>query len=66
MHPQWLNYLYQYGVGGLMFVASMTTLFKSGAISWERAPDRLLVKGLLIGLFSFMTVHGTWIWMASR
>lgn len=49
-----------------MFVASMTTLFKSGAISWERAPDRLLVKGLLIGLFSFMTVHGTWIWMASR
>tara|TARA_B100001245_G_C22570706_1_gene284231 strand:- start:162 stop:368 length:207 start_codon:yes stop_codon:yes gene_type:complete len=64
MKDQWFNLLYHYGVGGAFFAVSLWILFKNEALSWERASDRFLIKGLLFGFFSFLVVHATWIGFA--
>lgn len=61
MHGQWLNFLYHYGVGGAFFVFSVWMLFKSDALQWERASDRFMTQGLVLGLVLFALIHAVWI-----
>lgn len=64
MKDQWFNFIYHYGVGGAFFALSLWLLHNSGAISWERSSDQFMVKGLLLGFFSFFTIHAIWIGFA--
>ena len=66
MHPQWLNYAYHYGFGGILFLLGVGAMVRAGALKWERPSDRLLLKGLVGGLVTFATVHAFWILAASR
>lgn len=61
MHAQWINYCYHYGVGSVFFLLAMSAMLRSGALKLDRPSDRFLVKGLVGGLLTFMTVHGLWI-----
>jgi hypothetical protein len=65
MHAQWLNFLYHYGVGGMIFLLGVGAMVKAGTLRWERPSDRLLLKGLVGGLLTFASVHALWIAAAS-
>ena len=56
--PQWF---YNYGVGGVFFLATLITAFRTGAMRWERTLDRRLLFSIIAGLLIFMTVHAAWI-----
>jgi hypothetical protein len=47
--PQW-SFVYQYAVGGAVFVAGMVALVRAGAIRLDRRSGRRAV-GLLVGGF---------------
>lgn len=56
--PQWL---YQYVLGGAMFVATVALALRVGALRWRRARDRHLLLALAAGLLLFAVVHAAWI-----
>ena len=62
----WLQWLYQYGIGGLFFGATLVVALHSGAVRWSRGRDRRLVLALIAALFAFMSVHAAWIVLAAR
>ncbi len=57
----WIPWLYHYGVGSLVFLASLVLACRSGAVRFHHRPDRLLVIALFTGLVAFMTIHAVWI-----
>ncbi|MFV1967591.1 MAG: hypothetical protein ACC628_19350 [Pirellulaceae bacterium] len=61
--PQWF---YQYGVGGLFFLAAVIAALRTGAIRWSHPTERRLLLALLAGLFAFMSAHAAWIVLAVR
>ena len=61
MDSPWLCWAYHYGVGGLLFVGSLTLALRSGALRLKHAPDRRLLAALVVGLAGLMAVHAAWI-----
>ena len=57
----WLPWIYQYGVGGLIFAVSVIVVLRSGALRLDRSIDRRLLIALAIGLLGFMAGHAAWI-----
>lgn len=57
----WLPWIYQYGLGGLVFVASLVYLRRVGALRLNLWFDRRLLIALVVGLLMFMTAHAIWI-----
>jgi hypothetical protein len=57
----WITWLYHYGIGGTVFVASVILLISSGALRLDRTWDRRLLMSLSAGLLAFMALHGVWI-----
>ena len=50
----WLSFIYQYAVGGLIFVAAVLLAWRSGDYSWKNREDRTTALFLLsIALFYF-------------
>ncbi len=62
----WLPYVYVYGVGGCVFLASLVAGVRAGAIDLNRPADRRTLLALVAGLLLFATVHAIWIWAASQ
>ena len=52
--------LYQYGIGGTLFLASLFLAFKSGAVRWDNLKNRILVVGMTVGLLLFAATHAAW------
>ncbi len=64
MNP-WISWLYVYGVGGLVFLASVAVALRAGAVRPGHRPDRLLLGALAGGLLVFMAIHAAWIALAT-
>ncbi|MEZ4270415.1 MAG: hypothetical protein R3C68_02920 [Myxococcota bacterium] len=61
MNEAWWPWLYQYGVGGSVFAASMVLAVKTGAISLDRPRDKRIALLLGVCVLIAFTVHGLWI-----
>lgn len=61
MPEKWLPWLYQYGVGGLVFFLSLWAAIRGGALKPKSETDRKLLIVLVAGYFAFLAVHGLWI-----
>ncbi len=61
----WLPWIYQYGVGGLIFSVSLALAIRMGALRLDQWSDRRLLIALIVGLLAFMTGHAAWIAFAS-
>lgn len=53
----WLPYLYLYGVGGLIFIAGLVLVLKSGAMNLKRASHRRWLGVLIFGFVWYMSLH---------
>ena len=57
----WLQFGYQYGIGGLFFAATMCLCVRQGGSALETASDRWTKRLLLAGLVLFTAVNVLWI-----
>lgn len=57
----WLTYLYQFGVGGLFFVAGLFVILKTGACDLKIRADRVWFTALVLGFVGLATVYALWI-----
>ena len=57
----WLSWLYHYGLGGILFLASVALAIHCGALVLRRRRDRRLLIILCAGLLSWMGLHALWI-----
>jgi hypothetical protein len=58
MDERLLTYLYQYGVGGLVFVGSLLLLWRRGMLGGHSTERRRWVLLLLLGLLAYALVQG--------
>ena len=61
----WLSWSYHYGLGGLLFIASISLAIGCGALHPRRVDDRRLLVVLVAGLLIWMGVHALWIFRVS-
>jgi hypothetical protein len=57
----WLPWLYQYGVGGAIFFATIVLVIRSGALPLSIRANRRILAALVLGYFALMAIHGLWI-----
>ena len=57
----WLTYLYQFGVGGIFFLAGLFVILKTGACDLKIRADRIWFSALIIGFVGLATVYALWI-----
>lgn len=60
----WWPLLYQYGVGGLIFVLGLIIILRSGACRLDRPQDRRWLAVLLAGFIWYVLIHTGWYWLA--
>lgn len=58
MDERLVTYLYQYGVGGLVFFGSLLLLWRRGMLGGQSAERRRWVLLLLLGLFAYALAQG--------
>jgi hypothetical protein len=61
MDEQWLCWLYQYGVGGLVFGVSIWLAARAGALPIDRYSRRGMLAILVAGYLGLAAIHGVWI-----
>jgi hypothetical protein len=61
MHENWLCWLYQYGVGGMVFVGTLGLAVWSQMLRPDVREDRWLLGMLLSGMAAFAVGHALWI-----
>lgn len=61
MPEKWIPFLYQYGVGGLLFFVTLWAAKRSGALKLDNYADLRLLAMLVGGFFAFLAIHGLWI-----
>ena len=66
MHSPWLSWCYLYGVGGLLFIASLLISFGTGAVSTKLWADRRLTAVLIAGFVLAAAGHAAWISAAAH
>lgn len=66
MNDTWLAWLYQYGIGGLLFLLTLVALFRAGAVRWHNLKNRIVVVTMVTGLVLFAAIHAAWIHLVSR
>ncbi len=54
----WTAYLYQYAMGGLVFVIGLIVIRTSGACDFDRPGDRTWYRVLVFGYFWYAALHG--------
>lgn len=62
----WLPFIYDYGVGGLLFATTIYLGIRVGAIDLTRPVDRRTLVLTVVGFLLFASVHAIWIAIASR
>lgn len=55
----WLPYIYQYGLGAVIFCVGLLITLKSGSLDLRRKQHRRWLIILLIGFVWFLTLHGS-------
>ncbi|MGE3182460.1 MAG: hypothetical protein AB7N71_12580 [Phycisphaerae bacterium] len=60
----WLPYIYQYGVGGVIFIIGLIVIIRSGACNFARKQDRFWFGVLIAGFLYYAGVHLIWYWAA--
>lgn len=66
MHEPWIAWLYQYVIGGALFVLTLFMLFRVGAVHWDNLKSRWLVVTMTAGLLVFAALHAIWIFLAGN
>lgn len=64
MTENWLCWIYQYGVGGLLFAGALALAWSRRVLRPADPADRKLLATLVAGYFAFAVVHGLWIFLA--
>ncbi len=64
--PVWTQWMYQYGVGGLLVFGTVFLALRTGAIRWRHPVERRLLTALVAAFLIFMFAHAAWIALASR
>ena len=62
----WSSYLYQYGMGLIVFFAGIGVILRSGACRPGRGRDRFWLVILFAGFVFFAALHALWIIAALR
>lgn len=60
----WLPYIYQYGLGGVIFVIGLWITLKSGCFDPARPKHRKWLVVLILGFVWYMVLHGAMTWAA--
>lgn len=60
----WTSYLYQYGLGLVIFCIGLRVVLKSGACKLGRGRDSFWFGVLVGGYIAFATLHASWIYAA--
>lgn len=61
----WLQLIYQYGVGGLFFTVSLALCFRAGAADRRNISDRRTLAICIAGLVGYFLINLVWILAAS-
>jgi hypothetical protein len=56
----WWPYLYQYGVGAVVFITGVLIIIKSGSCVLSRRQDRLWFGILIAGFVWYAGIHLAW------
>ena len=54
----WLPYIYQYGLGAVIFIVGLVITLKSGSFDLKRKVHRRWLGVLLFGFVWYATLHG--------
>jgi hypothetical protein len=57
----WTSYLYQYGMGLMVFLVGLALILRTGACQLGRGRDGFWFKVLLGGFVFFAALHALWI-----
>jgi len=60
----WTPFLYQYAMGGLVFLIGLWVIRASGACDMNRPGDRTWFRILIFGYFWYAFMHGLFTWLA--
>lgn len=60
----WTSYLYQYGLGLLVFSIGITLILKTKACVLGRGKDSFWFKWLIGGFICFAIMHAIWIYLS--
>lgn len=60
----WLNYLYQYGFGLIVFVLGLWIVLSQGSLKRLRGRDSRWLKIMIGGFLVYASVHAVWILLA--
>lgn len=60
MNPIWHPYLYQYGVGGVVFLIGIWLILHHRACVLSRKQDRFWFRVLIFGFFWYAGIHFLW------
>ena len=61
MSDAWLPWLYQYGVGGIVFFVTIALVLRAGALPLSVPANRRILAALVVGYFALAAIHGLWI-----
>jgi hypothetical protein len=64
MENNWLQIVYQYGLGGIFFGVTLYLIFKQGGARLDNPEDRWMLKILIGGYVGYLTVHTLWAYLA--
>jgi len=60
MPEYWWPYLYQYGIGAIIFVIGIWLIIKRGSCVLTRKQDRFWLGVLIVGFLWYAGIHLTW------
>ena len=60
----WTSYLYQYGLGLVVFLIGLMLVVKTGALKFGRGHDSFWFKWMIAGFIIYSSVHAIWIVLA--
>ncbi|MBN2430452.1 MAG: hypothetical protein JXQ27_03210 [Acidobacteria bacterium] len=60
----WTSFLYQYGLGSVVFGVGLLVILRTRACQLQRRRDRYWFIWLWIGFFLYIVTHAVWIWFA--
>lgn len=61
----WTPLLYQYAMGGIVFVIGLLVIRTSGACDFARPGDRRWFGVLIFGFFWYLGLHSLFTWLAA-
>ena len=59
----WATYIFQYIVGGIVFVFGLWVCMRSGDVRYANADDRGFFWILIAGFALYLAAHGLWMWI---